>query len=40
MDAPTLVTPAATPQVNQLAKWKAYKKLKNKNMITAMQIAI
>jgi hypothetical protein len=33
MDALTSVTLAAAPQEIQSVKWKAYKKLKNKNMI-------
>ena len=40
MDAPTSVTPAAAPRETQLVKWKAHKKLRNKNIITVMQAAI
>ena len=31
---------ATTPKANQLVKWKAYKKLRNKDVIVAMQAAI
>jgi len=40
MDAPTPVTPAATPQATQSVKWKAHKKLRNENAIAVMQAAI
>ena len=40
MDAPTLVTPAAALQETLSVKWKAYKKLRNENVIAIMQVAI
>ena len=36
MDTPI----TTTPEANQLVKWKAHKKLRNKNAIVAMQVAI
>jgi hypothetical protein len=40
MDAPALVTPAATPQATHSVKWKAHEKLGNENVIAVMQAAI
>jgi hypothetical protein len=36
MDTPT----ATIPEANQLVEWKAYKKLKNEDIIAAIQVAI
>ena len=40
MNTPILVTSAAVPQETQLVKWKAYKKLRNENVIAVIQAVI